>query len=71
MSILSARTLYWPAARKLQIPSTKLQGSFNHQASNGGMHWQRAILVIGAWLFFGAWSLGFGASAGEEFVSTR
>src|SRR4051812_13467868 len=46
--------------RKLQIPSSKLQRSFNFQISID----MAAVrcLVLGVWCFIGSWSLALGAS---------
>lgn len=47
-------------ARKLQIPGSRLQRSFKHQACKSQTI-QNRILKLGIWNFFGAWGLVFGA----------
>ena len=47
-------------ARKLQIPDSKLQRSFKHQACKSQTI-QNRTLKLGIWNFLGAWSLEFGA----------
>src|SRR3954454_9637790 len=52
--------------RKSQIPNPKPQGNFKIQVSKGTVAARFGILMLGIWLLFGIWSLGFGASEGNE-----
>src|SRR2546421_3559915 len=49
---------------KHQAPSSKLQRSSKFQAPKVGIAIATCCLVLGAWCFFGAWSLVLGASVG-------
>src|SRR2546423_2808472 len=52
------------ATEKLQAPSSKLQRSSKFQAPKARVAISICCLVLGAWCFFGAWSLVLGASDG-------
>ena len=51
-------------SRKLQAPSSKLQGNSKFQARKVDARMRQRCLVLGVWCFFGAWSLVLGASEG-------
>src|SRR5882724_299783 len=63
-ALISIRNAYLRSViiKKLQIPSTKLQGNSKHQAPKA----QQRVLLFGAWSFSGAWILMLGASYDES-----
>src|SRR3954464_9585049 len=60
--------IFWRPGHANVYPDLAVLASGTEAPSSNSADREMARLVIGAWKFFGAWMLGFGASAGQERV---